>query len=83
MNTKTGINSFENIGHILKGLGQMQGRLNYILHLLDYYANLLRGNRTKNNERSHLFKKQIRSFKTTNPDQIEITLPFYLSNSKA
>ena len=44
MNTKTGINSFENIGHILKGLGQMQGRLNSILHLLDYCANLLRGN---------------------------------------
>ena len=53
MNTKTGINSFENIGHILKGLGQMQGRLNSILHLLDYCANLLRGNRTKNDEMSH------------------------------
>ena len=47
MNNKTGINSFENIGHILKGLGQMQGRLNSILHLLDYCANLLRGNRTE------------------------------------
>ena len=44
MNTKTGINSFENIGYILKGLGQMQGRLNSISYLLDYYANLLRGN---------------------------------------
>ena len=47
MNTKTGINSFENIGHILKGLGQMQGRLNSISYLLDYYANLLRGNKTE------------------------------------